>query len=45
VSGQHLARVSSPLDALGDGKVDVARAASARVTLRRRKAKGPQATG
>jgi len=37
VSTQHLARVSSPLDALGDGKVDVARAASARVTLRRRK--------
>ena len=26
VSGQHLARVSSPLDALGDGKADVARA-------------------
>lgn len=42
VSGQHLARVSSPLDALGDGKVDVARAAGARVTLRRRKAKDPQ---
>ena len=38
VSTQHLARVSSPLDTLGDGKVDVARAASARVTLRRRKA-------
>jgi integrase/recombinase XerD len=37
VSTQHLARVSSPLDALGDGKVDVARAASARVSLRRRK--------
>jgi integrase/recombinase XerD len=37
VSTQHLARVSSPLDALADGKVDVARAASARVTLRRRK--------
>jgi integrase/recombinase XerD len=44
VSGQHLARVSSPLDALGDGKVDLARAASARVTLRRRKAKDPQST-
>jgi site-specific recombinase XerD len=38
VSTQHLARVSSPLDTLGDGKVDVTRAASARVTLRRRKA-------
>jgi integrase/recombinase XerD len=37
VSTQHLAGVSSPLDALGDGKVDVARAASARVTMRRRK--------
>jgi integrase len=37
VSTQHLARVTSPLDALGDGKVDVARAASARVTLRRQK--------
>jgi site-specific recombinase XerD len=37
VSTQHLARVASPLDALGDGKVDVARAASARATLRRRK--------
>jgi site-specific recombinase XerD len=37
VSTQHLARVSSPLDALADGKLDVARAASARVTLRRRK--------
>jgi integrase/recombinase XerD len=35
VSTQHLARVSSPLDTLGDGKVDVARAASVRVTLRR----------
>jgi integrase/recombinase XerD len=44
VSGQHLALVSSPLDALGDGKVDVARAASARVTLRRRKTKPPQPT-
>jgi site-specific recombinase XerD len=39
VSTQHLARVASPLDALGDGKVDVARAASARVTLRKRKAR------
>ncbi len=38
VSTLHLARVTSPLDALGDGEVDVARAASARVTLRRRKA-------
>jgi integrase/recombinase XerD len=42
VSGQHLSRVRSPLDALGDGKADVARAASARVTLRRRKAKDPK---
>ena len=41
VSGQHLARVASPLDALGDSKADVARAATARVTLRRRKAKTP----
>ena len=40
VSGQHLARVSSPLDALGDGKADVA----PRVTLRRRKVKAPQPT-
>jgi len=39
VSTQHLARVASPLDALGDGKMDVNRAASARVTLRRRGAK------
>jgi site-specific recombinase XerD len=39
VSTQHLARVASPLDTLGDGKVDVARAASARVTLRKRRAK------
>jgi integrase len=39
VSGQHISRVASPLDALGDGKGDVARTASARVTLRRRKAK------
>jgi integrase len=39
VSGQHLSRVASPLDALGDGKVDVAPAASVRVTRRRRKAK------
>jgi site-specific recombinase XerD len=39
VSGQHLSRVASPLDALGDGKVDVARAAGVRVTRRRRKAK------
>lgn len=44
VSGQHLSRVASPLDALGDGKVDVARATSARVTLRRRKTKEPQPT-
>jgi site-specific recombinase XerD len=36
VTTQHLARVRSPLDAQGDGAVDVARAASARVTLRRR---------
>lgn len=43
VSTQHLARVSSPLDALGDGKVDVARAASARISLRRPKAKVPLA--
>jgi site-specific recombinase XerD len=42
VSGQHLARVSSPLDALGDGKADVARVASARVTLRKRKVKDPK---
>jgi len=42
VSTQHLARVSSPLDALGDGKVDVARAASARVSLRERKSKSPR---
>jgi hypothetical protein len=39
VSTQHLARVASPLDALGDGKVDVARAASARVTIRKRRTK------
>ena len=37
VSTQHLARVASPLDTMGDGRVDVARAASARVTMRRRK--------
>lgn len=42
VSGQHLSRVASPLDALGDGKVDVARATSARLTLRRRKTVEPQ---
>lgn len=42
VSKQHLASVTSPLDALGDGKDDVARATSARLTLRRRKAKAPQ---
>jgi integrase/recombinase XerD len=40
VSTQHLARVASPLDALGDGKLDVARAASAWVTMRRRKTAG-----
>jgi integrase/recombinase XerD len=39
VSTQHLARVASPLDTLGDGKVDVARAASVRVSLRRKKEK------
>jgi integrase/recombinase XerD len=38
VSTQHLARVQSPLATLGDGKVDIARAATARVSLRRRKA-------
>jgi site-specific recombinase XerD len=42
VSGQHIARVSSPLDVLGDGKADVARVASARVTLRKRKVKAPK---
>ena len=43
VSSQHLSRVISPLDALGagDGNVDVARAASARATLRRRKTGTP----
>jgi hypothetical protein len=42
VSGQHISRVTSPLDALGNGKGDVARVASARVTLRKRKAKTPK---
>lgn len=42
VSKQHLATVTSPLDALGDGKVDVARVTSARPTLRQRKGKDPQ---
>jgi len=37
VSTQHLARVQSPLDALGDGRMDVARAATARVSLRQRR--------
>jgi integrase/recombinase XerD len=42
VSKQHLAGVTSPLDALGDGKGDVVRATSARPRLRRRKASDPQ---
>jgi integrase/recombinase XerD len=45
VSTEHLARVSSPLDALGDGQVDVARAATARLTIRKRKMKVAKATG
>jgi site-specific recombinase XerD len=44
VSTQQLARVCSPLDTLGDGEVDVARAASARVTIRKRKTKVGQTT-
>lgn len=39
VCAQHLARVVTPLDALGDGQVDVARVASARVSLRQRMAR------
>jgi integrase/recombinase XerD len=42
VSGQHIARVSSPLDVLGDANADVARVASARVTLRKRKVQDPK---
>jgi site-specific recombinase XerD len=37
VSTRHLARVQSPLDVLGDGRMDAARAASARVSLRQRR--------
>jgi integrase/recombinase XerD len=37
VSAQHVARVQSPLDALGDGKMDISRAASARLSLRHTK--------
>jgi len=44
VSGQHISRVSSPLDVLGDGKADVAHVASARVTLRKRKVKDPKSS-
>jgi integrase/recombinase XerD len=42
VSTQHLSRVRSPLDALGDGHLDVARAAHARLTLRKRRPRSEQ---
>lgn len=42
VSTQHLASVKSPLDTLGEGKGKLARAASACVRRRRRKAKKTQ---
>jgi integrase/recombinase XerD len=44
VSKPHIARVATPLDALGDARTDVARLASARVTLRKRKVKSPKPT-
>ncbi len=44
VSTQHLASVKSPLDTLGDGEQKLARAASARVTPRKRKGKKARRT-
>jgi hypothetical protein len=44
VSTRHLASVKSPLDTLAPPKAKLARAASARVTPRRRKGKKPRRT-